>query len=211
MDADSGHIIRLDEVVAYYDSKLGEHGLTPRGVDWNGEEGQVVRFQQLCKLLPIDNEFSVIDYGCGFGSMYDFLTQRWRNFQYVGYDISERMISAAKERHKAIDCVDYCSSIPADFQADYCVASGVLNVKQTNLVDEWEHYCKHVIHELDARSRSGFAFNCLSSYSDVSKQRKDLYYADPTEYFRYCMQSFSGQVALLHDYQLYEFTIIVRK
>lgn len=41
----------LDEVANYYSKKLSEHGNTPRGVDWNGEDSQIVRFAQLCKII----------------------------------------------------------------------------------------------------------------------------------------------------------------
>jgi hypothetical protein len=40
--------------------------------------------------------------------------------------------------------------------------------------------------------------------------RADLYYADPLFFFEHCRQRFSRRVALLHDYPLYEFTILVR-
>ena len=45
----------LTEVAEYYTSKLAEHGETPRGVDWNGEEGQILRFEQLCKIVDTAN------------------------------------------------------------------------------------------------------------------------------------------------------------
>jgi hypothetical protein len=41
--------------------------------------------------------------------------------------------------------------------------------------------------------------------------REDLFYADPCELFDYCKTRFARNVALLHDYGLYEFTILVRK
>jgi len=41
--------------------------------------------------------------------------------------------------------------------------------------------------------------------------RPDLYYADPLFLFDFCKQNFSKNVALLHDYRLYDFTLIVRK
>jgi hypothetical protein len=41
--------------------------------------------------------------------------------------------------------------------------------------------------------------------------RPDLYYADPRAIFDHCKRTFSRWVALLHDYGLYEFTILVRK
>ena len=39
----------------------------------------------------------------------------------------------------------------------------------------------------------------------------DLYYADPCALFDHCKTKYSRNVALLHDYGLYEFTLIVRK
>jgi hypothetical protein len=41
--------------------------------------------------------------------------------------------------------------------------------------------------------------------------RDDLYYADPCELFDHCKRQHSRNVALLHDYTLYEFTILVRR
>jgi hypothetical protein len=51
----------------------------------------------------------------------------------------------------------------------------------------------------------------LTSYSDEDKMRAHLYYTDPTWAFDLCKRRYSRHVALLHDYGLYEFTILVRK
>jgi hypothetical protein len=40
--------------------------------------------------------------------------------------------------------------------------------------------------------------------------RDDLFYADPLALFEHCRTRFSRRVALLHDYPLYEFTLLVR-
>jgi len=41
----------LAEIANYYTKRLSDHGVTPQGVDWNGEESQLVRFAQLCKII----------------------------------------------------------------------------------------------------------------------------------------------------------------
>ena len=41
--------------------------------------------------------------------------------------------------------------------------------------------------------------------------RSDLFYSDPCNLFDICKRKYSRNVALLHDYGLHEFTIIVRK
>jgi hypothetical protein len=53
----------------------------------------------------------------------------------------------------------------------------------------------------------------LTKYSDAERMagRPDLFYGDPLFFFDFCKRNFSRNVALLHDYGLYDFTIIVRK
>ena len=39
----------------YYTQKVQTHGATPKGVDWNGEESQFLRFEQLSKIIKNNN------------------------------------------------------------------------------------------------------------------------------------------------------------
>jgi len=64
---------------------------------------------------------------------------------------------------------------------------------------------------LDRTSYRGFAFNCLTCFADADKMRDNLYDADPCAFFDLCRRRYSHHVALLHDYGLYEFTVLVRK
>jgi SAM-dependent methyltransferase len=201
----------LSEVAAYYSSKLAEHGATANGVDWNGEESQVLRFEQLCKIVDPSNPFSINDIGCGYGALYDFLFHRYGSFSYVGIDVSEDMIHAAKHRYQERSKAHFVLSSEPEQVADYGVASGIFNVRLSRSDDEWQSYLEATLDALDRTSRFGFAFNCLTSYSDADKMRDYLYYADPCALFDYCKRRYSKNVALLHDYGLYEFTILVRK
>jgi hypothetical protein len=94
---------------------------------------------------------------------------------------------------------------------DYAVASGLLNVRQDAGTEEWESYMRGIIADLAALGTRGFAFNALTSYSDADKRLPDLYYADPLALFDHCKRTYSRYVTLLHDYPLWEFTILVRR
>jgi len=63
---------------------------------------------------------------------------------------------------------------------------------------------------MNQKSKRGFSFNMLTKYSDKEYMRDDLYYADPLFILDFCKRNFSKNVSLLHDYGLYEFTILVR-
>ena len=201
----------LFEVAKYYSEKLAEHGETPRGVDWNGEESQTLRFEQLCKVIDTSNHFSINDLGCGYGALYDFLASEYESLSYFGVDVSESMIRTAGQRYQDNPKVHFVLSSEPNQIADYGVASGIFNVRLGRSDAEWQSYLEIMLDKLDQTSRIGFSFNCLTSYSDVDKMRDYLYYADPCALFDLCKRRYSRDVALLHDYGLYEFTILVRK
>jgi hypothetical protein len=94
--------------------------------------------------------------------------------------------------------------------ADYTVASGVFSLKLDAGFDDWTAYVFETLHKLRALSTRAFAFNSLTKYSDLERMRPELYYADPGVMFDYCKRNLSRDVALLHDYGAYEFTMIVR-
>jgi SAM-dependent methyltransferase len=201
----------LDEVSRYYNTKLSEHGTTPQGVDWNGEESQFLRFAQLCRILPAQRRFTINDVGCGFGSLVDFLDNHFKGFGYRGYDVSAEMVNAAALRYPARSDVEFSTATSPWPAADFTVASGIFNVRQERTYAEWSDYILSTLDAIDDASGSGFAFNCLTSYSDPDRMRTYLHYADPLVLFDHCKQRYSKQVALLHDYGLYEFTMLVRK
>ena len=171
----------------------------------------MLRFKQLCKIIDTRNEFSLNDLGCGYGALYDFLINEAENFSYAGVDVSENMIRAAEQRYKDKSQARFVLSSEPDQIADYGVASGIFNVRLGRLDDEWRAYLEATLDVLDKSSRIGFSFNCLTSYSDPTKMRDYLYYADPCVLFNLCKRRYSRNVALLHDYGLYAFTILVRK
>ncbi|WP_421657485.1 class I SAM-dependent methyltransferase [Leptothermofonsia sp. ETS-13] len=201
----------LTDVAAYYSAKLVEHGETPQGVDWNSEASQMLRFEQLSKIIQQPAHFSLNDFGCGYGALFEFLTSRFHHFSYVGCDISQEMIRAAQRRYANHAHAHFMVAAEPLEPADYSVASGIFNVKLGYHNSEWKEYLETTLEVLNRFSRKGFTFNCLTSYSDVDKMRDNLYYADPCFLFDLCKRRYSRNVALLHDYDLYEFTILVRK
>jgi SAM-dependent methyltransferase len=201
----------LFDVGHYYLAKIKEYGREPRGVDWNGEDSQLLRFQQLLKIVETEDRFSIVDMGCGYGALIDYLRNNFEKYKYIGIDISTEMIASARELHGHDKSAQFHVSSKSPINADYCVASGLFNVKLEFKNEDWWSYMTSTLDQLNAISNRGFSFNCLTKYSDTEKLRDYLYYADPCKLFDWCKTRYSRQVALLHDYGLYEFTILVRK
>lgn len=210
----------LSETADYYRAALTRHGATPKGVDWNSLESQLLRFTKLCSLFSEDERsFSLLDYGCGYGRLFEYLLGGSNLECYIGYDIVPEMLQAAAAKYGGVVGAGapgsapaiWLTTLPPTLVADYAVASGIFNVKQDRTYDEWKAYIIEVLDDLNRRSRRGFAFNILTSFSDAEYMKNHLYYADPCEWFVHCKNEYSKKVALLHDYELYEFTMIVRK
>ena len=201
----------LAEVGRYYSEKLGAHGASAQGVDWNSAESQRLRFDQVLRVCGAEAQFSLNDLGCGYGALYDHLRSLGRRCDYLGVDVSAAMVEKAVALHRGQAGCRFIAGERADRAADYSVASGIFNVRLSLPDVAWRQHILQTLEAIDAGSRRGFAFNCLTKYSDAGRMRDYLYYADPGELFDYCKTRFSRDVALLHDYGLYEFTIIVRK
>jgi SAM-dependent methyltransferase len=196
-------------VARYYAGKLAEHGQTAAGVDWNSAHSQEVRFAQLMKIAAGDTRFSLNDYGCGYGALLDYLDRAGEPVDYRGFDLAPEMVAAARERFgdRRVLLTADLADLPV---ADYTVASGIFNVRLD--VDD-ETWLAHVFRTLDrlcSLSTKGFSFNVLTGYSDPDRMRGDLFYADPRVILDHCIRRFSRRVAILHDYELYEFTTLVR-
>ncbi len=200
----------LDSVNNYYTEKIKEHGVSPRGVDWNSTESQELRFEQLCKVINDKNSFSILDYGCGYGALLQYLNKSGYNSSYYGFDISDEMIAQAKKSNGNDNAV-WTTKLASEETFDYTIASGIFNVRLGTNDADWTNYIQETLTTLNKYSKKGFSFNMLTSYSDKEYMRDYLFYANPAYFFDFCKKKFSKYVAVLHDYPLYEFTILVRK
>lgn len=200
----------LRTVERYYTGCLAEHGATARGVDWNSDHSQRLRFAQLLKVCGEPaGRVGLVDYGCGYGALVETLISRGWEFDYQGFDISRAMIEAAQRRFASMAHVRFVNDESGLERADVVVASGVFNVKVQADDDTWKEYVRATLDRMAALAERGLAFNVLTAHSDPERRRPDLFYADPLEWLEYCRRRFSRHVALLHNYPLYEFTILV--
>ena len=197
----------------YFTEKLEAFGTTARGVDYNGEQAQQTRFAELVKVIRIDKPFTIIDYGCGYGGMFDYLHQSGWEFEYYGVDLIEKMVLAGRKLHEHFPNAHFTTDEKELPLADYLVAAGIFNIKLESPYEQWQNFVCDSLRRMNALCSKGFSFNMLTKYSEMERmaERPDLFYGDPLYFFDYCKRNFSRNAALLHDYGLYDFTILVRK
>ncbi len=201
----------------YFTNRITKYGANFRGVDWNSAARQELCFRQLMKIcedpaqgIAFEN-FSINDYGCGYGALVQYLVKHDYKFaNYTGFEITQAMSDKAREMFGLNNC-RFTTDKNTLSPADYTIASGLLSLKLDTSNEQWEKYVLQLLDSLWTLSEKGLAFNSLTKYSDPQLLRPELYYADPCFLFDYCKTRFSRNVALLHDYGVYEFTILVRR
>jgi SAM-dependent methyltransferase len=200
-------------IAALYSKNLIDYGRGPKSVGWKDEASQRLRFEKLAGVIDMktgSEGVSVNDLGCGYGAMFQYLDQMpsLRLTRYYGYDISEEMLAEAKQ-FVADPRTEFIKSPRATHKADYSFVSGTFHVKQEASDELWTDYIKEMLIHLADMSKRGFAYNAITTYVDWKQE--DLYYADPFLFFDFCKRNISRYVSLLHDYPLFEWTMIVHK
>jgi SAM-dependent methyltransferase len=198
-----------------YSDNLVRHGMDSRSVGWNSADSQLLRFRKLSYVLdaaqnggPAGTGFAINDLGCGYGALFAYLSDeaRFPISRYVGYDISEHMLAAARDQI-CDERAHFVRASRATEEADYTFASGTFHVRLEADTAEWTDYVKDAIRDMASASRRGIAFNAMSVHVDW--RDANLFYADPLEFLEFCRREISPRVALIHDYPLYEWTMTV--
>jgi SAM-dependent methyltransferase len=209
-DADEGEAGIHTEVAAYYTDKLLTHGPTARGVDWKDVSGQHKRFFQLLRVVEPGKPFAIGEIGCGYGALVPYLAARGFDAQYVGCDISEEMITIARQLHG--DALNASFLVGADLGgiSDYVVASGIFNVRFGHDDAVWFNYVIATIGRMMQQARVAVAFNLLTGFADAHRKEQRLWYPDPGEFLGELIRRYGFRVTLFHDYELYEYTVAIR-
>ena len=211
MTSDAHHAPLHQQVRDYYTGKLREFGPTPRGVDWRDGESQEIRFAQLMQICGDARTGSLIELGCGYGALYSYLRRHGWDLDYSGYDLSEEMVHAARATLGADARAKVSVGGRPGESADYCVASGIFNVRFAFSDAQWRRYLLDTLDDMATAARKGFAFNALTRFSDPERMDPRLYYADPGDLLTHCLSTYGRRVSLVHGYGVYEFTILVWK
>ena len=200
------------QVADLYTAGLREHGTASKAVGWRDRASQWLRFEKLAAVVdhPSAAGFTVNDLGCGYAAMFRYLTDRFGDALsgYRGYDVSEPMLAAARA-FAADPRAEFVQATRVTEDADYSFVSGTFNVKFGASDAQWTEYVDSMVLDMAARSTRGLAFNLLTT--DVDWREPHLYYGDPSHFLNFCRRHVSRNVTLLHDYPLYEWTILVRK
>lgn len=176
-------------------------------VGWRTHENQRVRFDQLVKYIKSGD--AILDYGCGVGDLSKYLKDKYE-VDYIGIDINENMIKAAKGKYPDSDFHAMDSAFDFEkYDYDWFIASGVFSNYMT------EEEMLSVIKPAFNKSRKGLAINFLIS-DNISKfngsPETDGYLRgyDPKKLYK-LFKDITPNVEVITGYASDDFTIILKK
>ena len=139
----------------YFTEKLDEFGATPRGVDYNGSDSQERRFEQLVKVINPSQFFSIIDYGSGYGALFNFLNRLGWQFEYYGIDLIEKMAVAGRELHKDFPNAHFTTDENEAPTVDYLLSGAIFNIKLDEPYESWQEFVVRTLARMNTLCSKG--------------------------------------------------------
>lgn len=197
----------IEKQRAEYQPNFLEHGMTSAGTFQNNLETQYIRYQRLLQHFDLAGA-SLHDVGCGICDLWGYLSRLPdQSLTYVGTDIVPEMLTGAKERYPSLELHERNILSMDGGSYDYNVQSGLFNLPGDVSEKDWIDFCFAMIDQMFALSSRATSFNFLTVNGTF--QAPELYYADPSVIFNYCLQKHSRFVMLDNAYPLYEFTVTI--
>jgi SAM-dependent methyltransferase len=198
----------IETVAEAYRARFEQFGDNPRGVFWNNQETQELRFERLFKeVLPLlKPEFSVLDVGSGSAALHGYLLGQSQKHRYAGIEIVPEMVDVSRRKYPEIevhegDFIEW----QTDRKFDVCVLSGTLNMPAG--AKDWETRVFDTVSKMFRMSEVAASFNFLTGHSDF--RDPSLFYMLPESIFTFCNANCSRFVTIDNGYPLYEFTVTV--
>jgi SAM-dependent methyltransferase len=207
-----------EQQIKYYESLIEKYGDHYLSLDWKSPDSQKLRFRVLEDIFAITDKksnFSALDIGCGFGDFYGYLKKAGYKFNYLGYDISPKIIEMAKRKYpdasfEVRDIID--DQKPRQFDFVFCC--GALNISFDKTESHLD-FIKSMLLRMFELCKIGTGVNFLSSQAiyhlpDESFRRPQYFYTKPEDIVSFA-KGMTGRFILRHDYHPGDFSVYLLK
>jgi SAM-dependent methyltransferase len=189
------------EVSHFFSESLRKYGYDPRSLGWIPGT-QRARFAVLAAIGDLDG-CKVLDVGCGFGDLYEYLCRRGTRVDYTGVDLNPGFVEIARARHPdARFVVADFEDAKVDGRFDWAFGSGIFSFR----VSDHEAFVGRMLRKMFDNARKGVAIDFLDGRCGPGSAA--LYHPDPADVYRMCSR-LSRRVVLRCDYKPTEFCVYV--
>jgi len=198
-------------IVEHYEECLRKHGDSHLGVDWPNEEDAKTRYKVMLNVIKNkDKECTILDFGCGCGHLFDFITDP--KIKYSGLDLSVEYINMFKNKYPDTDvyCIDILKEDIKDIpNFDYIILNGVFTERCGLSEDDMFNFIKKILIKLFNKTNIGIAFNIMTPLADWYDEK--LFYLSFDKLTYFLKNKISKNLIINHNYNLWEYTVYVYK
>lgn len=200
------HDIDKAKILARYASRIDEvgHGAAALG---EPKHRQALFFDILRQADGLQATDSIVDIGCGYGDLFDFLRSTGWQGAYTGIDINAQLIEEGKRVYPEAELlVVDIQATPPDRVWDWCFCCQALS-SATEAVPFMDHF-ESMLGIMWGLCRKGLVFNLLSPLVDYTHP----VHARPAlaDVLR-VVTGLTNRFTVRHDYMPYEYAIYAYK
>lgn len=154
-------LIEKATIIHFHRHRLNTYGSGSfRALGWKSMESQVKRFEVIAGAWDLNNK-SILDVGCGYGDLKDYLDNLFAGFHYTGIDQQPEFIAEAKQMFAGKPDTYFFQTdfTQAAFpKVDYVVASGALSYRSADT-----RFIFQMIAKMYSAANCGVAFNLFNA------------------------------------------------
>jgi cyclopropane fatty-acyl-phospholipid synthase-like methyltransferase len=196
----------LDIIKDFYSEYYSDPKNKSEIVGWSSKKEQEIRFKVLLD-VGFKNGDTILDFGCGLGALYEYMSKRYDSFNYIGVDVNDDFIKKCEKKFPNVNFKTIKDISDVNYFYDWFIASGAFTV-YTPIKNMME-----TIKIAHKQAKYGMAVNFLESTYAKDSDLEAIRGYDKEELFNTFLQEFDDLniVKLVDSYIEKDFTIYIKK
>jgi SAM-dependent methyltransferase len=192
-------------MISRYSERYKKLGYDVKTLGWGSKEQQFARFAQIVSSDVDFADKSLLDIGCGFGDLANFLAKGNIRFSnYLGWDLNPDLVNEARTIWKdqgqvSFDVKNIAAIEESKPVADIGIMLGVLNLNFRNEIDNYD-YARRLVSSAFKLVKECLIVDFLSAKLSPDYAKEDfVFYYEPALILDFAL-TLSSNVELKHNY-----------
>jgi SAM-dependent methyltransferase len=196
----------LEIIKSFYPEYYHDSKNQSQIVGWDSKKEQDTRFKVLLN-IGFKNGDTILDFGCGLGALYEYMSEKYNKFGYVGVDINDDFIEKCKNKYPNVMFKTIKDINDVKLQYDWFISSGAFTV-YTPIKDMMQTIKIGV-----TQAKYGVGVNFLESTYAKNSDLEAIRGYDKKEMYKLFMKEFGEftNIEIIDDYLKNDFTIYITK
>ena len=191
----------------FYTQKYMEYGDNVKSLGWGSINSQNIRFNQLLYLDISDND-TILDVGCGFGDLKNYLDQKQFVVNYFGIDICNEFIEKCKQKYPDMSSKFTCIDLfDIEGTYDWVFCSGIFALERI----DWCDHVNRCLTKLYTFVNKGLVVNFLYKFDPYINNRYALMHYTSLSEIEQILKNIDFKFILKYNYHTYDITLILEK